>query len=137
MLDGRPSANGEWSAKCPAHDDTKRSLSLTAGGRQRIIWHCHAGCTAGEVKRAMLATRKIAPRCIPWNPSRAGGQMDQATRDRQQLAEIEKLLGEQPNPVDFMIRVAELLHGVDERAAAEIAGIPQATYYRHRAKRRK
>lgn len=33
-----------WSARCPAHDDHRASLSISEGDNKRILLHCHAGC---------------------------------------------------------------------------------------------
>jgi hypothetical protein len=137
VLDGRPGEE-QWSARCPAHDDRKRSLRITVGTRgQRIVWTCHAGCDRADVKRAMLG-KGIDAGCIPWNPSRASGGASAEPGDRADaLAEIEKLLGEQPSPVEFMIAVARLIWGGDPRTAAQRAGVPKTTYYRHRARFRR
>ncbi len=40
-----------WSAPCPAHRDSKPSLSITERAG-RILIHCHAGCTPEAVCRA-------------------------------------------------------------------------------------
>jgi CHC2 zinc finger len=43
-----------WMAKCPAHDDNNPSLSIReADGR--VLLHCHAGCTQGDVIDALTA----------------------------------------------------------------------------------
>ena len=44
----RPSGNG-WSAKCPAHEDRRASLSLSAGDDGRALVKCHADCTVDEI----------------------------------------------------------------------------------------
>jgi hypothetical protein len=130
LLDARRRANGQWSARCPAHGtDARRSLSLTAGTRQRIVWECHKGCTPGDVRTAMLDLG-ISAGCITWRPD--AERTPKPSRDADTLAELQKLLGDQPHPVEFMIRAAALLWDVDERTAAKRAGISQATYYRHR-----
>jgi hypothetical protein len=85
-----------------------------------------------------MLRRGIPASCIAWNPE--GFHVDQATADRQRLdeletklAEIKKLVGEQLHPVELAIAVAQLTHDEeDPRIAAEIAGISQRTYYRHR-----
>lgn len=33
-----------WSARCPAHDDKRNSLSISEGDDGRLLLHCHAGC---------------------------------------------------------------------------------------------
>lgn len=49
---------GEWRrggglCRCPAHDDRTPSLSVRPGDR-RLLFHCFAGCDAGEVIRALI-----------------------------------------------------------------------------------
>jgi hypothetical protein len=132
LLGGRcVSAAEQWSAFCPAHADRqKRSLRIVKGDRQRIVWMCHAGCSASAVKTAMLKLG-IPAGCITWRPAEEARDVD-GTRNADIVAEITKLIVDQPPAAEFMIRVTELIHGVDGRTAAKIAGISQATYYRHR-----
>jgi putative DNA primase/helicase len=33
-----------WTARCPAHDDQKPSLSVSVGDDGRVLIHCHRGC---------------------------------------------------------------------------------------------
>jgi putative DNA primase/helicase len=40
-----------WSARCPAHDDDRASLSVSLGRDDRVLLKCHAGCEAREVVR--------------------------------------------------------------------------------------
>jgi hypothetical protein len=134
-LDGRPVTGGQWSARCPAHDDAKRSLSLALGTRgQRIIWLCHAGCDPADVRKALLG-KGVSARCVPWKPEPPPAA-HQPSGAENVVAEIEKLLAEQPNPVDFMVRVGELIWDVDDLTAARRAGIAKTTFYRRRACRR-
>ena len=52
-LNARRSGAG-WIAKCPAHDDKNPSLSIRdADGK--VLLHCHAGCTQGDVIDALKA----------------------------------------------------------------------------------
>jgi len=52
-LKARRSGAG-WMAKCPAHDDNNPSLSIRdADGK--VLLHCHAGCTQGDVIEALKA----------------------------------------------------------------------------------
>ena len=46
-------SNGQYSAKCPAHDDKRNSLSIKIDDVGNIAVHCHAGCTAEEVVSAV------------------------------------------------------------------------------------
>ncbi len=34
-----------WSARCPAHDDNRNSLSISEGNDGKILFKCHAGCS--------------------------------------------------------------------------------------------
>ncbi len=44
----RPSGTG-YQARCPAHDDSDPSLSLTPGNNGKVLFHCFAGCTYEEI----------------------------------------------------------------------------------------
>lgn len=44
---------GRWEARCPAHDDSRASLSVTLGADGRVLVHCHAKCHILQVMRAM------------------------------------------------------------------------------------
>jgi len=52
-----------WRARCPAHDDSSPSLSISAGHDGAILLRCHAGCTAEDIvaKRGMTM-RDLFPR---------------------------------------------------------------------------
>lgn len=42
-----------WSARCPAHEDERPSLSIGAGDDGRVLVHCFAGCTPEQVVGAV------------------------------------------------------------------------------------
>lgn len=44
--------NGTWLAKCPAHPDKSPSLSLRDTD-EKVLIHCHAGCSVHEVVAAV------------------------------------------------------------------------------------
>ena len=57
-LDGvKPDSNG-YIARCPAHDDTTPSLSISTGDSGRILLNCHAGCSTGAVLAALSLEMK-------------------------------------------------------------------------------
>jgi len=62
-LGGRWGANGGL-CRCPAHDDRTPSLSVRAG-RARLLLHCFAGCTAGDILRALERDRLLQPAAAP------------------------------------------------------------------------
>jgi len=49
------SGNG-WMARCPAHEDGRASLSITAGDDERALVHCHAGCKPEAIVAALGLT---------------------------------------------------------------------------------
>ena len=50
LPDVRP-CHGGWSARCPAHDDQRASLSVSRGEDGRVLLHCHAGCELEAILR--------------------------------------------------------------------------------------
>ncbi len=54
--------NGEWSARCPAHEDRRASLSISQGDDGRVLLHCHAGCEpAAIVGKLGLRMKDLMP----------------------------------------------------------------------------
>ena len=45
-----------FTAKCPAHNDKKPSLSISEGEGGKILLHCHAGCSVEDICRAIGLT---------------------------------------------------------------------------------
>lgn len=48
-LEGIRPTSGGYMARCPAHDDGKASLSVSAGKDHPVLVHCHAGCDRDAV----------------------------------------------------------------------------------------
>lgn len=60
-LDGVRRCGRGWIAKCPAHEDSSASLSISAGD-DRTLLHCFAGCGAADVVAAVgLALADLFP----------------------------------------------------------------------------
>ena len=56
-LDGvTEKSNGEWSARCPAHDDRNPSLNIARGDDGRVLVKCWAECGTLEVVQAVGLT---------------------------------------------------------------------------------
>jgi hypothetical protein len=53
LPDARQGPSGEYSAKCPAHDDQHSSLSFSEGDDGKALLKCHAGCSFSEIVAAM------------------------------------------------------------------------------------
>lgn len=61
LPDARPEGKG-WKSLCPAHDDTRASLSIAAGDDGRVLLHCFAGCAVDAVASALgLTLADLAP----------------------------------------------------------------------------
>ena len=53
-----PKRNGKgWSARCPAHEDRRPSLSVSEGDDGRALLHCHAGCDVANILAAIGLTK--------------------------------------------------------------------------------
>lgn len=48
LFKGVTGGRGQWSARCPAHDDKHASLSIGQGEKGFVI-HCHAGCETADI----------------------------------------------------------------------------------------
>lgn len=59
----RRSGDG-WTARCPAHDDERNSLSVGKGGGGRVLIHCHAGCSFEAVCAAASISGGVASQIV-------------------------------------------------------------------------
>lgn len=50
--------HGQWTARCPAHDDRRASLSVSVGEGGRVLLNCHAGCSTDDICAALGLTVK-------------------------------------------------------------------------------
>ncbi|WEX08935.1 AAA family ATPase [Chelativorans sp. AA-79] len=59
--------DGGFTARCPAHDDRRNSLSVSEGDRGKLLAYCHAGCSFEEVAEALnaLGVSASAPKTRP------------------------------------------------------------------------
>lgn len=53
QLKGVKCGNGQRTAKCPAHDDQRNSLSIAEGEDGKVLLTCHAGCTLESIVAAI------------------------------------------------------------------------------------
>lgn len=61
-LDGVRGHDGQYMARCPAHEDKKASLSVASGQDGRILLKCQAGCSCRDVVAALgLSERDLFP----------------------------------------------------------------------------
>ena len=92
----RPSGRG-WSARGPAHEDRKASLSVAAGDDGRALVKCHAGCFVQDVVVAVgLTVSDLMPDRADPIPHLDGGHKPAGrtypTADAA-LADLERRLG--------------------------------------------
>ena len=52
----RTTGDGQWEARCPAHEDRRASLSVGVGTDGTTLVKCHAGCSAADVTAAVGLT---------------------------------------------------------------------------------
>jgi hypothetical protein len=96
LPDARKAGNG-WSARCPAHDDRRASLSVAQGDNGTALVKCHAGCETTAVLEAMgLKLADLFPANSGSPPSRNGkpatkGRLFATARDA--IAELERRHG--------------------------------------------
>lgn len=57
LLNGRNvktrQAAGNWMAICPAHEDGRPSLAIRVGSNGKLMYRCHAGCSFGNIRKAI------------------------------------------------------------------------------------
>ena len=57
VLEGVKKSSDGFSALCPAHDDTRPSLSISLGDDGRLLAHCFADCSFEEIMTAIRERR--------------------------------------------------------------------------------
>jgi len=69
----KPTGPHKWQARCPAHDDKGPSLSVRELDDGRVLLHCFAGCSVGEVVGAvgLELSDLFPPRLTPPGPGKA------------------------------------------------------------------
>ncbi len=81
MLQGvsGPNASGEYTAKCPAHEDGTASLTLRVkpspkDGKERVYLNCHAGCSHEKIMAVLRLTNQdlIVNPDPDWKPGKGG-----------------------------------------------------------------
>lgn len=55
-LEGIRKSGSGFTAKCPAHDDGRASLSVGPGKDHPVVFHCHANCDRDDILAAMGLT---------------------------------------------------------------------------------
>lgn len=79
LLQAKRTGAGRWVAKCPAHDDSRASLSIREGSEGRTLVHCFAGCSVASV----LAALNLRPRELFTGAPLTPAQRAQADAERE------------------------------------------------------
>jgi len=93
-LPGAKKAGNSWSARCPAHDDRRASLSVAQSDDGTALVKCHAGCDTAAILAAVgLELRDLFPPKAGLTPARngmatAGERTFATTKDA--VAELER-----------------------------------------------
>ena len=82
-----PNSSGEYTAKCPAHQDRTASLTATVkaspkDGKEKIYLCCHAGCTG----TAIMAALGISAKDLIVNPDQGGRSSGSAAKPQRKPA---------------------------------------------------
>ena len=74
-----PTGNGSrLAARCPAHEDSRASLSVTEASDGKLLVHCHAGCKSEDICAALGLTLADL---FPGTPKGNGGKVVAASYD--------------------------------------------------------
>lgn len=65
------SASSGWSCQCPAHEDSRPSLSISVGDDGRVLLKCHSACSHEQIADAVGLT--VADLFEGQRPQAAGG----------------------------------------------------------------
>jgi hypothetical protein len=78
----KPKGTGGSTARCPAHDDRKNSLSIDIGDEGQVLVFCFAGCSPEAVVKAVdLTMADLYPACPePVSPNGQTRQLVGTTR---------------------------------------------------------
>lgn len=49
LLKNVQQSGDQWSARCPAHHDSRNSLSVGEGSDGQVLVYCHAGCSFDDI----------------------------------------------------------------------------------------
>jgi hypothetical protein len=80
-------SGGQWSARCPVHDDQTNSLCISVGDDGKALFDCKAGCATEDVISAVGLTWGD---CFPQN----GQSNGHASNGRKHIVEVYKYLDE-------------------------------------------
>ena len=91
LPDAKKTAKG-WSARCPAHEDRRASLSISQSDNGGALLHCHAGCAPASVVAAVgLTLADLMPTVV--NSVNVNGNARRPKKTGVPLTRKDKLVG--------------------------------------------
>ena len=88
-LEGVKSSNGKYTAKCPAHDDSRPSLSIAVGDDGRVLLKCHAACSTEDIVGSMgLSMTDLFPESDMSPRSTRHGKAGRRTRPKTRVVRL-------------------------------------------------
>ena len=122
----KPAGDG-WTAKCPAHEDQRASLSINVGDDGRTLLHCHAGCDIDVVLAAAHLERRDLFQTNGKGKSRIVAEYDYRDENGKLLYQVCRF-----EPKDFLTatlrraRQLDLEHAWDGTPCLSAAGASRA-----------
>ncbi len=96
-------AGSGYSAQCPAHDDSRNSLSIGISDDGRVLLHCFAGCSVDDICAGIELDKKdLFPNKLPSGQRREVAQYNYFSESGRLL--FQKVRYE---PKDFLCRVPD------------------------------
>lgn len=88
-------------ACCPAHQDTDPSLSIARGDDGKVLLHCFAGCSYGEII-STPALKDLFPGAGPRKTKRKPAKKEPVPEDWNKLPTIKKMSDIEPEEVSYL-----------------------------------
>ena len=124
LLQGVRKSGSGWTARCPAHEDKKASLSVSEGVDGRVLIKCFAGCTAEAIVYAVgLEMGDLFPEDARATPADARATLQQP-RGRPQPASHSSVAAAEGDTVAPLQANQEGVCACTLEAYAGVKGLP-------------
>lgn len=128
-----PTLGGGLTARCPAHDDRRNSLSVSIGDKDRPIFHCHSGCSYEDIIDALSDASSSPSEASRKKPVRAKAKPSDGMKRAHFVGpntpdpDFEEILGHKPeatyryaNPQDRTVGHVVRMKGKDGKRFYQI-----------------
>jgi len=102
-------SGGEWRSKCPSHGSNGQTLSIKELDDGRILMHCFAGCSAGEIMESVgltvsdLFEEPLKDRIVPLFMATERKKVEDGAQLRLDMARDMRDKGIKLTPADLQI----------------------------------